>query len=390
MYSTLEAHDPEVIDETTDFTDIFEGAVLGYLREADKEEITMTFSHAGLFPYAVEFFKARTKSGINPTSMLEKALMGTGPFIPGCSVISSPIWDFMRLHYQEGIDEALEVAGLTQSHKDLSVRDLDRALRHAHRDTEDLFRVKHQNDFFFRLLNNSINVTYPELISETRFEEDYQTGKRTQLPLRFSLSAMDYQRAFAQVLTGSIEASMEMGFPGILRVPSFARRGPNHFDEVPLDYVGEGLQRGTLFVEGNVGDLLGKHSTGGTIIVTGTTGRNTADVSHGVVYYIGGKDEKESTLLSGSSVGSITQAHNCSFYIKGSIFGGISAHDCNINLEGRFYPEKEFYDYLPKEEREDRDKIVQMLEKERCTVSDGNRHVADAYEQMIYSIRQVA
>ena len=386
MESRIELQIPEQIDEETDFTYIFGGALLEHLKEAEREDLQPVFFHAGLFPNAVKFFLERTKKGVNPTSILEKALRGTGPFIPGCSVISSVIYDLMRLYYHDGVDEALEVKGYGTGSITNPRERIEAAKKHSGKSLEELFRLKHSDDFLSKLLvDNYFRIVYPGIDNTRHFEDDPKTGKSVlRSSLEFGLSAGDYERAFAQVLTGGIEASAELGYSGLLRVPSFADRNPNYFDEVPLSHVGEGLQRGTLFVEGNVADCLGKHSTGGTIVVTGTAGEGVGDCSRNVNYYIGGNATK--VEIPNSSLRSITQAYGCNFTVLGNIMGEIYADKSNINIAGFFMPDLKMDRFSVSVSRGEKEKYIEKLKERGCGLHEWDSHATGHYGERVSSI----
>lgn len=297
MDSTIKVKTLGTVDEGTSFTDIFSNIVLGY---AETKSL-MSYSHASLVPYATAFFKKKTDVTTSPVKVIEKALAGSSPFIPGSSFVSIPWENFLNLYYADQPQQrGSRLVPLSYRGKLIDASE------------NGLYELKGRHRTLEQLMSSRILIK----------NESVEVG----------MNNFDYDRAFAQVLVGALEASVQLGNENVLRIPSFANREPNYFDDVSLDYVGEGLQNGTLFVEGNVGALCGKHAEGGNIVITGTARNHLGDCARNVNFYIGGQNEK---VRSGKFIySSITQAKDCSFLINHILWGVISADNCKIDMVG--------------------------------------------------------
>ncbi len=321
MYSVIPIEVPKQIDENTSFTEIMGEILIEYAKEEiekSKEARLSTnyiasFSHAKLFSHACDFFKERTKKGASPVKILENALQGSDALIPGCSFLSTPFEKMLYPSYGGRLEYAVE---------------------------------QEKNRIIF----------------------NKYAGVITQDSEAFMLSSDNFQRGFAQVLTGGLEASIEMGLEDVFRVPSFANRAPNYFDEVVLNNVGEGLERGTLIVEGPVGDYLGKHSNGGTIVVTGKVGKMAGDVSRNVIFYLG------------NDVGSITQASGDRFYIKGNLRGKFQGEYSLVGLGGMWMPGRGTYSFEQKE------RMKENLGKDNLELTECDETVAEEYDRFLDEI----
>jgi len=108
-----------------------------------------------------------------------------------------------------------------------------------------------------------------------------------------------YNRIFGAIISAVAHVSEDRGYKTPVVVPDF--------DRTPMSYLPEGLERGTVVIDGPVINMCGKHSTGGTIIVRGYGSHFFGDTSRGVTYYIkGGIDD-------------ISSGSNNKFFIGGEL-----------------------------------------------------------------------
>ena len=349
MRSEIKIDVPDQIDENTSFTEIMGGVLLDY-----KDSNIPSFSHAALLPYAVRFFRERTPEDKSPISILEASLQGTGPLIPGCSVLSIPYFDFMNFRFKTD-EEKMELFKMDYPRNRNLPTFHDVKERNIFHKIPELYKAELEESLMMReLFKQRFFITNGE-----KDEEDNKIG--------INLSHASYSRGFSQVLTGCLEASIERGQEDVLRIPSFANREPNYFNEVRLNYFGEGIKRGFLIKEDSVGNCLGKHSEGGTIIVKGSSGFDTGSCSKNTTFYIGG------------DVQEIDQDWKSDFYIKDGLWGLINGKKAKIEL-GTFWIPMDSQEPNPIKMRERLE--PKMVERE-IKISEFNDGLNENFEEFV-------
>ena len=360
LYSQTKLSIPEQINTDTDFTDIFGGILLDRLRKKGDNY----FFHSHLFPYAVDFFKKRTEKGTSPVKILEKSLQGIGPFIPGGSILSTPIsaiYKFRNFRFLEDLVREVPSGKLF----DLLLKE---------QGVDELLESSMNQDWIINLLNEKMRRDF----DFTHLFSIVNSGDESSF---VSLNHGNFERGFAQVLTGGLEASIQMGYEDVLRIPSFNSRSPNFLNELEMDYIGEGLKRGTLVVEDKAGELLGKHSTGGTIVAKKGAGKYTGDCSRNVTFYIG------------EDVDSISQTRDCNWFIKGWVNEKINGVNSHFNIAMALRPQmrhlyfSDEYHELVKKKKEE---IIQKLQKENCTFTEMSKETAKKYGEFVKSLEKAA
>ncbi len=83
-----------------------------------------------------------------------------------------------------------------------------------------------------------------------------------------------------------------------------------------IGYLGKGLIRGTLNIQGNAGDFLGEAMTGGRIVVTGNAGHGVGELMRGGEIFVGGEAESVGPNITG---GKIFIGRSVKFYPKNQI-----------------------------------------------------------------------
>lgn len=354
LYSQVRLSIPEKIDIDTNFTDIFGGILLDRLKKGGDNY----FFHAHLFSYAVDFFKERTEKGASPVRVLEKSLMGNGTFIPGCSIISTPIRDIYNINNFTFLEKLVREVPSGKLYE----------LLLKEKSSDELFEYVRNQGWLQRFLNEKMSDSFDfaHVFSIVNLDDESKS---------VGLDHGDFERGFAQVLTGGLEASIQMGYEDVLRIPSFNNRSPNFLNELKMHYIGEGLQRGTLVVEDEAGDLLGKHSTGGTIVAKRGAGKATGDCSSNVTFYIGG------------DVDSISQTRDCNFTVNGWVKGEIDGKNSHFNIARLLaIQERDFSEGHHERSKKKKDGIISELQKNGCTFAEADEGVAKKYKEFVNSL----
>ena len=227
------------VSGTSDFTDIFLGTVKEHLAD-DRRMIDPT--RAKVVPSAVRFFKGNVPRGENPISVLEKSFEGQSPFLPGTSLISMPVVE--KPQYTHAYDKNSEWARAADTRMSLKMGDV-----------------------------------------------------------KTCLDRNNWARIFGQIPSAALIVAEERGFDPTIMIPSFDNKFPNYFRGLALNYMPEGLEVGTILIDGDVGDYCGKYSSGGRIVVNGDVGRQFGDVSRNVEYIVRESASKP------------TQVRDCNFYV---------------------------------------------------------------------------
>jgi|GEM_PF-1322161 hypothetical protein len=242
MHSEMSYSVPDKITKDSNFTDIFWGVLE---RHVENSYGGVHPNHAAIVPVAADFFREKTNEKENPIKILEASYHTQSPFIPGTSRVSIPVESNQHLLGKRRISdqEAFSIASETLMYLDIGKKE----------------------------------------------------GR---------LSRLNWGRVFGQIPSAALIVANERGFNPTIKIPSFANRFPNYFKgDLPLDNIPEGLEVGTIFIDGPVGDYCGKFSNGGRIMVNGSAGDKLGDVSKGVEYIV-----KEFS-------GKPTQVEDCDFYI---------------------------------------------------------------------------
>src|SRR3989304_6009878 len=210
------------IDKTMNFTDIFVGALYEYYKNED----VRTFGHAAVVPYATKFFEENTAEGLNPAEIVEISLKnGNSPFIPGSSLLSTNLERVFGIKREQLARDFLDIRQRRKGREYLSQlekgMDFSKFLELSGMDLESLIKLVEQNSFASKLsMENLMGITYQD------------NG-----PKEFAINHWEYTRAFAQILTGALNASAQMGHKPLIRVPTFEGRSPNYFNNTRLNYL---------------------------------------------------------------------------------------------------------------------------------------------------------
>lgn len=207
-------------------------------------------THSRAIPSAIEFLDKYIPKKLNPVQIMHKALLNNDYFLcvlnPGQSKVTTPLppYDVKKEEQDRILDNALETRG-------------------------------------------SIDVIR-------------EGWKRT-----IGFNQLHYERIFGQIMSAVLHLSVDRGFNTPLWVNGFCyRRDDNNMG---LNYLPEGLERGTIIIRGGVGESCGKHSEGGTIVVNENTGSWLGNTARNVNFYING------------DVLSIANYNNCHYIIRGEI-----------------------------------------------------------------------